>query len=143
MTVVGIEKTNTVAVTASAAGTKAHLGRSVAAKRGLNRSLLNARYGGIRRQIQRAASEHGVLCVEVPAPYTSQICHECGNHVARESQSSYWCKRCRIVGHADLLAACNAGRLAWLTVTGEPNLALRASASQEDRAGGKPAQPPP
>ena len=143
VTVVGVEKTNTVAMTASAAGTKAHPGRRVAAKRGLNRSLSNARYGGIRRDIQRSASKHGVLCIEVPAQYTSQFCHECGNHVARESQSSYWCAHCGKVGHADLNAARNVKELTWRTVTGEPKQALRASASSEDRAGGKPAQPPP
>ena len=140
--VVGVEKTSTVAMAASAAGTKTHPGRNVAAKRGLNRSLSNARYGGIRRDIQRAATKHGAVCVEVPAAYTSQVCHKCGSRVARESQSSYWCAHCGIVGHADLLAARNVKDLTWQTVTGEPRPALRASASKEDRAGGKPAQPP-
>ena len=141
VTVVGVEKTNTIHMMASAAGTKTHPGRGVAAKRGLNRSLSNARFGGIRKDIARAATKHGVMYVEVPAAYTSQTCHRCGSPVARESQSSYWCAPCGIVGHADLLAARNVEDLTWQTVTGEPHPALRASASKEDRAGGKPAQP--
>ena len=142
VTVVGIEKTNTIHMMSSAAGTKTYPGRNVAAKRGLNRSLSNARYGGIRKDMQRAAAKHGVLCVEVAAAYTSQVCHKCGSRVARESQSSYWCATCGIVGHADLLAARNVEDITWQTVTGEPHPALRGSASSEDRAGGTPAQPP-
>lgn len=138
---VGAENTNTRGMMRSAAGTKNYPGRGVAAKRGLNRSLSDARFGSIRRDIERACIKRGVRYLGVPAAGTSQICHRCGARVARESQSSYWCAACGIVGHADINAARNVKQRAWRTLTGEPRQpALSGPASQEGRAGGKPAQ---
>ena len=81
---------------------------------------------------------------------TSQLCHVCGGHrVARESQSSYWCQPCGVVGDADPNAACNIAALTWQTLTrGEPvtmatmdsSPAARASPSKEERVGRIPAQ---
>ena len=116
---VGAEKTNTKAMMGSAAGTAVHPGSNVAAKRGLNRSLSDARFGGIRRTIERACDIRGVAYVSVPAAGTSQFCNKCGARVVRESQSTYWCRACGIVGHADTNAATNVQELAWGTF-GEP-----------------------
>ena len=143
VSVVGVERTNTVGMLASAAGTVARPGNAVAAKRSLNRSLSDARYGGIRTKVERAGAKRGVLVIRVPAAGTSMFCHRCGARVARESQSSYWCEDCGIVGNADTLAARNVKELSWeaLTANQDTNRRRGTSPSKEDRAGGKPAQP--
>ena len=135
--VVGIEKTK--AMMASAAGTAARPGRNVAAKRALNRKLSDARFGGVRKDIQRSAVRHGTRVVEVPAAYTSKLCDTCGNPVIRESQSTYWCLACQIIGHADRLAACNVRELTVCHANGATDTALRDSASLGARVGGIPA----
>ncbi|WP_428120116.1 RNA-guided endonuclease InsQ/TnpB family protein [Candidatus Poriferisodalis sp.] len=117
VSVVGVERTNTVGMLASAAGTKEHPGKGVAAKRGLNRALSDARFGGIRTTLERAGVKRGILVIRVPAAGTSMFCHRCGALVARESQSSYWCKDCGIVGNADTLAARNVKELSWQALT--------------------------
>ena len=148
VTAVGVEQTSKN-MNASAKGTAEHPGKGVAAKRALNRKLSDAWFNGIRARLERACAVRGVAYVEVAAFGTSQFCHVCGHRVARESQSSYWCQPCGVVGDADPNAACNIAELTWQTLKrGEPvtmatmdsSPAARGSPSQEERAAWIPAQ---
>ena len=87
----GAEITNTVAMTASAAGTVTHPGTNVAQKRALNRSLADRRFGGVRTAAERACAKAGTLYVGVAAAGTSQICHRCGTLGQHETQTLFRC----------------------------------------------------
>lgn len=116
---VGAEITNTVAMTASAAGTADHPGTNVAQKRGLNRSLADRRFGGVRRATECACVKAGVLYVGVAAAGTSLICHRCGTQGQRETQALF--RRaseqgCGWEGNADHNAANTVKHRAWSAI---------------------------
>ena len=92
-------------MTKSAKGTVANPGVNVAAKAGLNRSLLAMSWGQFQRMIEYKAAR----LVEVPAAYTSQTCPECGCVDAdnRKSQSLFECMGCGHGDNADVNAALN------------------------------------
>ena len=116
---VGAEITNTVAMTASAAGTAEHPGTNVAQKRGLNRGLADRRFGGVRRATERACAKHGTLYVGVPAAGTSLICHRCGTQGQRETQALFRCaiqQGCGWEGNADHNAANTVKHRAWSAI---------------------------
>jgi putative transposase len=93
----------------SAKGTVEKPGRNVKAKAGLNRSILDAGWGELRRQFEYKSARHGSTVVVVPPAYTSRTCAECG-HVAsesRESQAVFRCVKCDHLDNADVNAAKN------------------------------------
>ena len=115
---VGAEITNTVAMTASAAGTVKHPGTNVAQKRGLNRSLADRRFGGVRTAVERACAKAGTLYVGVAAAGTSQICHRCGTLGQRETQALFRCAEpqgCGWEGNADHNSANTVKHRTWST----------------------------
>jgi transposase len=107
---VGLEKLNTRAMTASAAGTIEDPGTNVAQKRGLNRSILNKAWYGLEIALRSKARYTGTQIVVVEAAYTSQTCSKpgCGkvDKASRESQARFVCTACGFIEHADV----NAGR---------------------------------
>lgn len=93
----------------SAKGTIAEPGHNVAAKSGLNRSILDAGWAQFANLIVAKAECAGRQVVFVNARHTSQRCGQCG-HVERGnrvSQAVFRCQRCGHTAHADVNAAKN------------------------------------
>jgi putative transposase len=99
-------------MTRSASGTLQAPGSGVAAKAGLNRSILDAGWGVFLNVLRAKAESAGRVIVEVPARHTSQRCARC-DHTASEnrvSQAVFRCQSCRHTAHADQNAAENIRR---------------------------------
>jgi putative transposase len=82
-------------------------GTNVAAKAGLNRSILDAGWGQIARFLTYKAASAGRCVERVNAPYTSQTCARCGHTDARSrvSREHFCCVACGHRAHADANAA--------------------------------------
>ncbi|WP_433376869.1 RNA-guided endonuclease InsQ/TnpB family protein [Streptosporangium sp. CA-115845] len=96
-------------MTRSASGTVEAPGRNVAAKSGLNRSILDAGWGVFLRILADKAESAGRELIAVNPANTSRTCARCG-HCAKEnrlSQAGFRCQRCAHVAHADVNAAIN------------------------------------
>jgi putative transposase len=104
---VAVEDLDVKGMTASAAGTLEAPGRNVAAKRGLNREILERRWGEIRRQLGYKCPWNGSRLVAVPAPHSSQECSSCGHVDKRNriSQAVFQCVACGHEENADVNAA--------------------------------------
>ena len=96
-------------MTRSAKGTPANPGTNVAAKSGLNKSILDAGWGVFLSVLHAKAESAGRLIVEVDARYTSQRCARCGHTAAgnRINQDVFRCLSCGHFAHADQNAASN------------------------------------
>jgi putative transposase len=93
----------------SARGTMEEPGRHVAAKSGLNTSILDQGWGMFRRMLEYKQCWRGGEVLAVHPRYTSQTCPECG-HVAqvnRLQQALFSCVACGYTYHADVVAARN------------------------------------
>jgi putative transposase len=96
-------------MTRSASGTLEEPGTGVAAKSGLNKSILDAGWGVFLSVLHAKAESAGRMVAEVDARHTSQRCARCG-HVAagnRVSQAEFRCLSCGNCAHADENAADN------------------------------------
>jgi len=96
-------------MTRSASGTLEEPGTGVAAKSGLNMSILDAGWGLFLSVLHAKAESAGRMVPEVQARHTSQQCARCG-HVAagnRVSQAEFRCLSCGYLAHADENAAQN------------------------------------
>lgn len=106
---VAIEDLKVKNLTASAKGDKNNPGKNVAAKSGLNRSILNGGFRMFRTRLEaKVAARCGTVIAVNPA-YTSQTCAACG-HVAKESrkdQARFECVECGHTANADVNAAQN------------------------------------
>ncbi|WP_404295339.1 RNA-guided endonuclease InsQ/TnpB family protein (plasmid) [Microvirga sp. RSM25] len=145
-------------MTASARGTLAEPGRNVAAKAGLNRSILDVSPGQIRSFTKYKATWQGGECVEVIARHTSQRCSECGGHPrddeatehlphGRITRDRFICPLCGYESHADINAARNIlalGRHRWAasktTAGGAPVAACGGLRSKRARETGSKGQ---
>ena len=116
---VALEDLNVKGMTANAAGTKAKPGTNVRQKAGLNRSILDASFGELRRQLEYKAKWYGRTLVTVDrfAP-TSKKCSACGHlHRALTLAERVWtCQRCRTTHDRDANAAANIRALALETL---------------------------
>lgn len=93
----------------SAKGTVEEPGRNVAAKSGLNKSILDQGWGMFRRMLEYKQRWRGGAVIAVNPRYTSQTCPECG-HVSknnRPQQALFSCVACGYTYHADVVAARN------------------------------------
>ena len=99
-------------MTRSASGTLEAPGTNVAAKAGLNRSILDAGWGVFLNVLRAKAESAGRVIVEVDPRHTSQRCTRCGHTAAenRVSQAIFRCQSCRHTAHADQNAAENIRR---------------------------------
>jgi putative transposase len=99
-------------MTRSASGTLQAPGTGVAAKAGLNRSILDAGWGVFLNVLRAKAESAGRTIVEVDPRHTSQRCAQCGHTAAdnRISQASFRCQSCGHAAHADQNAAENIRR---------------------------------
>src|ERR1035441_2671994 len=104
--VIALEELNVRGMTRSAKGSVAAPGRNVAAKRGLNRALLDASFGRLATLIREKAECAVRTVVSVEARFSSQECSQCG-HIARESRRRrrFGCVACGFTLHADVNAA--------------------------------------
>jgi len=96
-------------MTRSAKGTVAEPGTNVAAKSGLNRSILDAGWGVFLNVLRAKAESAGRVVVEVEPRNTSRGCSRCG-HTAqgnRVTQAEFRCVACGHTAHADVNAALN------------------------------------
>jgi putative transposase len=93
----------------SARGTLAEPGRNVAAKVGLNRSILDAGWGVFLSILAAKAESAGRIVIAVDPANTSRTCPECGHCAAenRVTQAVFRCVRCGMEAHADLVGAVN------------------------------------
>lgn len=107
--VVVVEDLHLRNMTASAKGTAAEPGRNVAAKAGLNRSLLAQAHAETRKMLAYKCPRHGGELRAMPAAFTSQKCCTCGHIAAenRQTQAVFCCVRCGVQKHADVNAALN------------------------------------
>lgn len=98
-------------MTRSARGTIERPGRNVAAKAGLNRSILASGWGQFVSRMQDKAPGR---VEKINPAFTSQTCSRCAtvDRGARESQAVFRCRSCGHTANADVNAACNiaAGR---------------------------------
>jgi putative transposase len=105
---IGIEDLHVAAMTRSAAGTLEAPGTNVAAKAGLNRSILDAGWAGLRAQLSYKAADAGRELIAVNPAHTSQACHRCGHtEAANREGAQFRCQRCGHTADADLNAAAN------------------------------------
>ena len=155
--VVAVEDLNVAGMTRSARGTSDKPGRNVAAKAGLNRSILDASFAEMRRQLTYKTSWYRSQLLPsgrfVP---TSKTCSTCGAEKANlpRSERVYHCENCATVLDRDVNAAKNVLRTALAShdapgleesqnargVRIETSVALR-SAKREDPPRGGPPRP--
>ena len=100
-----LEDLHVASMTASAAGTVGNAGRHVAAKAGLNRSILDAGWGQFTRILVAKAESAGRRVVLVNPAYTSTVCHICGAKCVRPRQDTVVCPT-----HGELDADLNGAR---------------------------------
>ncbi len=104
-----IEDLKIRSMTASAKGTAETPGTNVAAKSGLNRSIMAQGHAQFRRMLAYKCERSGARLVVVDPKHTSQKCSNCG-HTAkgnRPSQAEFHCLACNHKEHADVNAAKN------------------------------------
>ncbi|MEU8248484.1 transposase [Nonomuraea sp. NPDC048916] len=96
-------------MTRSASGTAEAPGRNVAAKSGLNRSILDAGWGVFLTVLAYKAESASRKLIAVNPAGTSRTCTRCG-HCAKENrltQAEFACTACGHTAHADVNAAIN------------------------------------
>lgn len=96
-------------MSASAKGSLDAPGKCVAAKSGLNKSILDQGWHEFKWQLDYKSYWRGGHLVEVSPQYTSQTCSVC-HHVAKEnrlSQEKFACIQCHFETNADVNAAKN------------------------------------
>jgi putative transposase len=90
----------------SASGNPQAPGTNVAAKRGLNRSILDAGWAAFASILTGKAEEAGRQVIRVNPQHTSQTHWKCGLRGHRDG-IVFWCPHCSVSEHADLNAARN------------------------------------
>ncbi|WP_319019026.1 RNA-guided endonuclease InsQ/TnpB family protein [Microbispora sitophila] len=96
-------------MTRSASGTIVQPGRNVAAKTGLNRSILDAGWGVFLRVLAHKAESAGREPIAVNPAGTSRTCARCGHRAKdnRLTKARFRCQACGHEAHADVNAATN------------------------------------
>ena len=106
--VIGLEDTALTNMTRSAAGTIEEPGRNVAAKSGLNRSILEQNLGQLRTQLTYKAKWAGRRLVLVDPRNTTRACSRCGNLNPRPGADRiYRCDMCSLALDQDQNASVN------------------------------------
>lgn len=102
-----VEKLLIQNMTRSARGTASEPGIHVAAKRGLNRAILDQGWGLFERMLGYKLAERGGELRRVPAVGSSQECSACGHRdtANRASRDLFVCRACGHMEHADVNAA--------------------------------------
>ena len=93
----------------SASGSMENKGRTVKAKSGLNKSILDQGWGMMIDMLEYKQQWRGGLLIKVNPRFTSQTCFDC-KHIAKENrqtQARFECVKCTYVANADVNAARN------------------------------------
>ena len=108
-----IEDLQVRSMSKSAAGSADAPGRSVRAKSGLNKSILDQGWFEFRRQLGYKLQWAGGYLIAVPPRNTSRTCPACGHVSAdnRTSQAKFACVECGFEENADLVGAINVLRV--------------------------------
>jgi putative transposase len=112
----------------SASGTIENPGRKVAAKSGLNRSILDQGWYSFKSYLSYKLERLGGELLLVDPRYTSQECSSC-HHIAegnRKSQAEFECLRCGYKENADVNAAKNVLAAGHAVLSLHPKAALAA-----------------
>ncbi|GAA3420108.1 transposase [Streptosporangium vulgare] len=107
--VIACEDLRIANMTRSASGTLQAPGSNVAAKSGLNRSILDAGWGVFLTILRSKAESAAKEMIAVNPANTSRTCARCG-HCAKENrltQAEFRCVSCGHAAHADVNAATN------------------------------------
>jgi putative transposase len=107
--IVYIEDLQIRTMSRSAAGSLEQPGKNVAAKSGLNKSILDQGWGEFRRQLEYKLAWAGGILIAVPPHNTSTTCPRC-DHVSaenRRTQARFRCVKCGYTNHADVVGAMN------------------------------------
>ena len=95
-------------MTRSAAGAIDEPGRNVAAKSGLNRSILDAGWGVFFEILTDKAESAGRTVIAVDPRNTSRTCSHCGQcEAGNRDKEAFRCLSCGYLAHADTNAAVN------------------------------------
>jgi len=107
--IVCIENLRVGNMSRSAAGTIETPGRSVKAKSGLNKSILDQGWGEFRRQLEYKQIWLRGEVLAVPPQNTSRTCPACGHVSAdnRKTQAKFECTECGYENNADIVGAIN------------------------------------
>jgi putative transposase len=120
--IVAIEDLNVTGITRSAKGTVESPGRNVRQKAGLNRSLSDASFGEIRRQLAYKGDWYGarVVVIDRFAP-TSKTCSACGwrDPNLTLADRTFHCESCGLSLDRDVNAARNIAALAVASDRGD------------------------
>ena len=132
---VGVEALRVGSMTATAKGTIEAPGRSVRAKSGLNREILDQGWGEMRRQLSYKLGWSGGMLVAVDPRNTSRRCSACGHTSCdnRTSQADFACVGCGHAMNADVNAAKN--------ILAAAKAAMAAGYVAENAGGGDGASP--
>ncbi len=112
----------------SASGTLDEPGKMVAAKSGLNRSILDQGWHSFKSMLSYKLDHLGGELLLVDPRYTSQKCSSCG-HTEKDnrlSQSQFACMRCGFRENADINAAKNVLAAGHAVLSLQPEVALAA-----------------
>ena len=108
---IGLEDLAVAGMTASAAGTVEAPGKNVRQKAGLNRSILDAAFSALRRQLEYKASWYGSQVQIVDRFFaSSQTCSACGARAKTKLDLRvrvFECVACGVRIDRDVNAACN------------------------------------
>ena len=137
-----IEDLNVTNMSKSASGTLEAPGRSVNAKSGLNKSILDQGWGEFRRQLEYKQAWLGGEVFAVNPRNTSRTCPACGHISAenRKTQSQFECVECGYAENADLNGAINILRAGHARLACEVNGAVMPSATGTHRSDSRMAQ---
>jgi len=126
----------------SAAGTADAPGRTVRAKSGLNKSILDQGWFEFRRQLDYKLAWKGGWLVAVPPQNTSRTCPCCGHVSAdnRQTQERFACVECGFEENADVVGALNVLRAGHARIACEVNLS--AGQQQEPTEATRPGSMP-
>jgi putative transposase len=119
----------------SASGTIEKPGKSVKAKSGLNRSILDQAWGMFRSMLEYKVDWRGGYLVTVPPQNTSRRCPAC-DHVSvdnRKTQEKFLCVECGFEENADVVGAINILRAGLARIACEVNDAVMSSAAGTHR----------
>ena len=116
--VIAVEELHIDAMTRSAGGTAEKPGTQVAAKSGLNRSIMEQTWGLLLSQLRYKSEWAGREVVEVSARNTSRDCSRCGARNDPGSSEGYRCATCGASVDRDLNAALNILRAGNLALAG-------------------------
>ena len=112
--VIAVEDLRIRNMTRSAAGTVEAPGTNVAAKSGLNRSILDAAWGLFLVILTSKAEDAGREIRSVDPRYTSVTCPDCQGRCQRPRQDTAICTQCGSVFDADAVGAFNVATRAGL-----------------------------